>query len=278
MTKGQKVGYFFLGLLPLPIAIALQNLLMIPLGGISFALILVNGGVTEPSGEALFDMVLSQTFLEIVEVVYASAAVVLFGFWLYKVFRKEHGPLLRRERRFLLLLLGLLLLCVGGQFLAEVVYDIVGMFSPATAQNYEKLIELAGFDEPSVLTLVYGVLIGPIAEELIFRGVMMHYLRRSLPFAAANVIQAVLFGVYHMNLMQGIYTAVIGLLFGYICYRGGSILYSILAHMMFNFLGFTNLLYLGSDSPYYEFFWLPVMILALILGSMLFFRKSPETS
>jgi hypothetical protein len=41
-----------------------------------------------------------------------------------------------------------------------------------------------------------------------------------MPFWVANILQAVLFGIYHMNPLQGIYAFFIGLFLGYVCHKG----------------------------------------------------------
>lgn len=281
MTKKQKVGTFFLGILPTLAAALLQIIVSIPLaeGAVGAAII----GSSENFGaknvlELFYELISSQPFLELTQLLYAITAVVFFAWWFFRVFREDHGPLFKTRQFSLLLLLGMVLLMIGLQFAVTIVYNGVAYLLPSAAETYEELVEMAGFDEPSVLTIVYGVLIGPIAEELIFRGVTLHYFRRIMPFALANLLQAVLFGVYHMNLMQGIYAAVAGLVFGYIMYRGGSLIYSIVSHMIFNLFGFTNLLYIGSESPYYDFICMPVMVLTLILGCMLYFGRMEKNT
>ena len=85
--------------------------------------------------------------------------------------------------------------------------------------------------------LLYSVLLAPVCEELIFRGTTMHLARRALPFWLANTMQALLFGLFHMNWIQGIYAFALGLVLGYVCEKGGSIYYSILLHILFNLWG-----------------------------------------
>ena len=65
----------------------------------------------------------------------------------------------------------------------------------------------------------------------------MRLVRRALPFWAANLMQAVLFGIFHMNWIQGIYAFVLGLVLGWICEKGGSIYFSMFFHILFNFWG-----------------------------------------
>ncbi|WP_130837045.1 CPBP family intramembrane glutamic endopeptidase [Lachnoclostridium sp. Marseille-P6806] len=61
-----------------------------------------------------------------------------------------------------------------------------------------------------VAFLCYG-LVCPLAEELIFRGVVYGRLRRAGGVSAAALVSAALFGVWHGNLRQGLYGFAMGL-------------------------------------------------------------------
>ena len=112
------------------------------------------------------------------------------------------------------------------------------MAFPQWLQQYEDLLKTAGLDSSITLPmLLYSVLLAPVCEELIFRGTTMHLARRALPFWLANTMQALLFGLFHMNWIQGIYAFALGLVLGYVCEKGGSIYYSILLHILFNLWG-----------------------------------------
>lgn len=56
-------------------------------------------------------------------------------------------------------------------------------------------------------------------------------------FHTVNVIQAILFGLYHGNIVQGIYAFMLGLMLGIIYKYGGGILSSIVVHMIINASG-----------------------------------------
>ncbi len=60
----------------------------------------------------------------------------------------------------------------------------------------------------------YGI-IAPLAEELVFRGMIYHELRRLLKMPSAMVISAALFALYHGNMVQGLYAFFMGLLMVY---------------------------------------------------------------
>ena len=71
----------------------------------------------------------------------------------------------------------------------------------------------------------------PVAEELLFRGLVMRRLKEWLPPQAALVASAVVFGLYHGNLLQVLYGTAMGLLFGFLYEKYHHILAPVLAHI-----------------------------------------------
>ena len=62
------------------------------------------------------------------------------------------------------------------------------------------------------------------------------------------MIQAAMFGIAHMNILQGVYAFTIGLIFGYIYKKYNSLYASILAHLTFNFTGtYLVVLFFGTE-------------------------------
>lgn len=84
------------------------------------------------------------------------------------------------------------------------------------------------------LSLFTTVILAPVAEELIFRGVTMKMAQKIMPFMAANLLQAILFGVYHLNWIQGIYAFVLGMILGFTAEYFHSVWASILLHAFVN--------------------------------------------
>lgn len=82
------------------------------------------------------------------------------------------------------------------------------------------------------MQLIYTLVLGPIAEELIFRGAIFQVLRK-YGRVFAIVASALLFGIYHGNLPQGIFAFAVGILFAYITAEY-SIYWSMLIHIFNN--------------------------------------------
>lgn len=86
-----------------------------------------------------------------------------------------------------------------------------------------------------VITLLYASIVAPVVEEIIFRGLLLNKLRRfgDIP---AILLSGLAFGFFHFNLSQFFYAAVLGFIFAYVAIRTNSIKYSILLHVMINFI------------------------------------------
>lgn len=138
---------------------------------------------------------------------------------------------------------------------------------------YEKLMETAGISSGLTVSMFfYSILLAPIGEELLFRGVTMHQAKKVFPFWGANIMQALLFGIFHMNMIQGIYAFFLGMVLGYICEKGGSIYQSILFHMMFNFWGtiISGLLPTGKSTLFFILYFAIGIICTF--GGLILFR------
>ena len=131
--------------------------------------------------------------------------------------------------------MSLFLMAVGAQFLIGILMSGWEVLDPKSMQEYTDLIEDAGLGESGISAILATVIIGPIAEELIFRGLTVEYLKRAgASFWVINILQALFFGIAHLNLVQGSYAFLIGLLAGYLVLRYRSIWAGIAFHMLFN--------------------------------------------
>ena len=74
-------------------------------------------------------------------------------------------------------------------------------------------IEATVFAASPVLVILQTVILAPLSEELLFRGILYSRLRKfPAGFWPAALISSALFGLYHFNLAQGIFAFLFGLL------------------------------------------------------------------
>lgn len=116
---------------------------------------------------------------------------------------------------------------------ALVIASVVEIVSPNTADEFNELMGSA-LGGNAIIAIVTTVILAPIAEEVMVRGIIFHKLSRNLPVAAAIVIQALLFSFYHLNVMQALYVLPIGLALGYTAYKLHSVVPCIIIHAVNN--------------------------------------------
>ena len=85
------------------------------------------------------------------------------------------------------------------------------------------------------------VLLSPLWEELIFRGLILGSFRRGLPVWAALPLSAALFAVCHAGPVWMAYAFVNGLLLGALMLAGKSVLPALLCHIAFNVANYVRI-------------------------------------
>ena len=97
-----------------------------------------------------------------------------------------------------------------------------------------KKIILADYSKQSfeVNELLKFLVFYPVGEELLLRGLILHFLKKKTKYA--NLIQAVIFGILHLNPIKIIYTTISGIFFGNVRLRPNPIWWIILLHSTFN--------------------------------------------
>lgn len=96
-----------------------------------------------------------------------------------------------------------------------------------------------------ILILTVGI-IAPFTEEFIFRGVIYKTLNKRISVKWSIILQGILFGVFHMNFIQGAYATVLGILFGYLTYKSKSIWPAIIMHITNNLIATLSGFILGN--------------------------------
>ena len=218
----------------------------------SFFMFVKNPALTmdmNTSMNTIFDLMMNIHFQALMSIVFSICCIVLFGMWYYSRCGGDFKVNLKKEFH-PLELAGIVCLIPGTQFLSNLLAAAISVLFPSWLETYEELIESAGLtgDIP-LLMILYSVILAPISEELIFRGVILRIGKRAFSFWVANILQAFLFGAFHQNMLQGCYTFVLGLFLGYICEKGGTIYHAIFFHFLFNLWGTHAADLLGNINP-----------------------------
>lgn len=118
-----------------------------------------------------------------------------------------------------------LMVCVGLGFLPE---DLMESYSSASQYVVS---------DNTLLTILSVVIIGPITEEIIFRGLVYSRLKKVMPMAVAVVLASLTFGLMHGQSVWIVYAFLLGIILNLVVIKTGSLWCSILLHVLFNLMG-----------------------------------------
>lgn len=118
--------------------------------------------------------------------------------------------------------------------------ELIQKSIPALQASYETFnTEMGAFENGDYIWMLLEVsIIGPMVEELLFRGLVFHFVERDTgKEGAAIFISALLFGIWHGIFVQGVYTFLIGLVLGYLYAKTRKLIWPFLVHLVNNFSG-----------------------------------------
>jgi len=93
---------------------------------------------------------------------------------------------------------------------------------------------VSSLDTQSFIGVINAIIMAPIFEEVMTRGLIMKSLMGGMPVALALIMQALLFGLLHGQIVWVVYAAGTGFLLGLVRLRCGSLFACILLHFSLN--------------------------------------------
>lgn len=166
-------------------------------------------------------------------------------------------------------------------YVCGVVVDPLGMLLPEMPEILKQTIQRLS-NGPLWVSLLSVSVFAPFFEEWLCRGIILRgLLQKSRPWVAITV-SALIFGLIHMNPWQAIPAFALGILFGYVYWKTGSLKLTMLMHCVNNTL---SVLYSRIDATremdyFYQLFpdrWMYqifYMISALLLVACIRYFKS----
>ncbi len=122
---------------------------------------------------------------------------------------------------------------MGLQMLTNIAMTpIISFLESSTGVSFTAANEVATSHSVSSSMMLYSIIIAPIIEELVYRGVLLRTLETYGKWFAI-IISALVFGLMHGNAVQFPVAFIIGLLFGYLALKY-SIGLSIILHILNN--------------------------------------------
>lgn len=109
----------------------------------------------------------------------------------------------------------LVVVFAGGASLALNNLILIGNLSALSA-TYETTAT-SMYSAPFAVQIVCLAILSPIAEELVFRGLMFRRMREDTGAKLAIIYTSVVFGIFHGNFVQMLYGFLMGLMFAWLC-------------------------------------------------------------
>ena len=182
-----------------------------------------------------------------------------------KSFFKEVG-FLKADPRFILPVIAL-----GASF--NIISWFVCTSLPFPDSWWEVYNETASYDLTDTATIIAAVIIGPIAEELLVRGLVFTRVSRGFGVYVGAVVSSVIFGLMHGTIIWILYTTFVGLLLSFVFVRSRSLIYPMLCHLSFNLIS----VFLPNEIP---IAWIVVsfVVCAASVACLIFFSRKTAPS
>lgn len=136
------------------------------------------------------------------------------------------------------------------------------LFSIPTGDMFKSVMEY--FDSlPIVILLIESCVIAPIFEEILYRGILLKGLINKYNSKRAIVYSALIFGIAHLNIPQGINAFLLGLILGTVFYYTRSIYLCMIMHFVNNLL--VNFVYYPSSEMWTTILFIVLPIIGVIL-------------
>lgn len=114
--------------------------------------------------------------------------------------------------------------------------SLIQTLFPFLQDNYEGVMETM-YESSMLLTFFFVVIMAPIMEEIVFRGIILSRLR-GFGDKFAVIACGLFFGLWHCMFTQLFYAAAIGMVLAYVTLRTGNIKLAVFLHFLNNGLSF----------------------------------------
>lgn len=212
-----------------------------------------------------------ENYTYIITLIAASMAVIVFGILFIRDCSVNQDFLtayrwknVKRKDFFLSVGIGFF----SGTGLSRLVYllpldDVIGSYEKVSSQLLKGGI--------GIQLVSLGIVV-PIAEELIYRGLVFLRMKKLMEVWTAAVFASVMFGLFHFNLLQGVYTFMLSMVLITVFLKYRSIIPCIIIHSMANITAVLSEYYQISEAVNTGMvMYLLVMLLELFLmGALLY--------
>lgn len=237
---------------------------------IGFSYVFINGGT-----ENLLSFISDNAMLV---TIFSQICSLLF---LVPIYFKHKNYIVKRTREdtkdiVFFIVGGLVIVAIGiiSGFLTTILDGII-QTSDGGLEGISSLINSSSF----VITFFSTVILAPVVEEILFRGIIFNRIDSKYPTWIAIILSALIFGWIHGNIMQGLNAFILGIVIAYIYSKYRTLWPCMIGHMLNNLLAIvcqTINYYFGASYSADSFLSIVLQVIILIISvvvCLLYFKK-----
>ncbi|MGG5461171.1 CPBP family intramembrane glutamic endopeptidase [Clostridium sp. B9] len=177
----------------------------------------------------------------LLEMFYSCLTQVLSIFFFYKIYKNKGFNLIKSKENLNLKTLGEFSIITIGAIIFDYLWiSLVTFLSTYSSFFKNNLIELNNsmsiLDENFLFALISAVILAPLMEELIFRGIIFNEAEKYKKGAFPIIVSAILFGLLHINPLHIVAASFSGIILGIVYSKTRSLKITIFMHALNNLL------------------------------------------
>lgn len=183
---------------------------------------------------AMTEALTAELMNHLMEMTFVAGLVTLLIFWLVFLIRKKKiakEVCLRKIPLQGILPIAILAACFN------VITTVIVSYVPWPQSWMDSYIANSSSIDGSLMAWLTAVLMAPILEEVVFRGLVYTRLKKGLPLIAAAIVTSLAFGIAHGTIIWAIYTFVFSMVLIWVFEKFQSLAACIVLHMAYNLSG-----------------------------------------
>lgn len=248
--------------------------IVVYLGFTFFITIVVFGGLMLIMGKEIEPEAVNNYLIPMNIIVQVLCTAVFLP--VYLNIKKKALPVVTKKCNWKVIIWSILFL-LGVSTVSAGVLSFVTKFYQPSDGGIEAVNE-AIFTGSFIFTFITTVILAPIMEELMVRGLVLNKLLSSVNKKAAICVSALIFGLIHLNLMQGINAFFLGIVLALVYIKTRSIIVCMLCHAANNLLAVVDIVLESNNVAHLATIDFVISIVCIVLGIVgaYFFFKSDD--
>lgn len=136
------------------------------------------------------------------------------------------------------LIVSIFIFSLGLSIVISEIGNYITELFPMSERMIEIFNEIFSGEVSFIGTIIHVIIVAPIAEEVLFRGIMLKGLLKRYSAITSILVTALLFAIIHLNIYQFVGAFIAGLLLGWLYLKTESLLLCIISHAAYNSIGY----------------------------------------